>query len=140
MMGSCYSGAPINYTSAHYQQKKRSFKTKDLSRKKIPDSKQKTKEEEDFDQRRRTVVKKRRSDENESVRKEGRTEKQTTLRPGATKPCFMDLLLLGPRSRPHSRVHTCPLNLWPRGRNIKEQITEKYSDSFSQPHSHLLKT
>jgi hypothetical protein len=55
MMGSCYSGAPINYSSAHYQQKKRSFKTKDLSRKKIPDSKQKTKEEEeDFDQRRRT--------------------------------------------------------------------------------------
>jgi hypothetical protein len=59
MMGSCYSGAPINYSSAHYQhshQKKRSFKTKNLSRKKFPDSKEKTKEEqeEDLDQRRRT--------------------------------------------------------------------------------------
>ncbi len=96
MMGSCYSGAPINYSSAHQQhshQKKRSFKTNNLSKKKIPDSKEKTKKKKiSISEEGHTVVKNRRSD--------GRTEKQATLRSGATKPRFMALLLLGPRSRP----------------------------------------
>lgn len=117
MMGSCYSGAAINYSSAHYQhshQKKRSFKTKNLSRKKIPDSKEKTKKKKKISiSEEDTVVKERRS--------EGRTEKQTTLRPGATEPHFMDLLLLGPRSRP-SRVYTRACWIYGHAAEISKKI------------------
>jgi hypothetical protein len=82
MIGSsCYSGAAINYSSAHQQhshQKKRSFKTKNLSRKKLPDSNEKTKKKKkiSISEEEHSREGERRSDENKSVRTDGRKNKQ----------------------------------------------------------------
>jgi hypothetical protein len=105
--------------------RKKSFKTKNLSRTKIPDSKEKkisiseeghSREEEAFGR--------------EQERSEGRTEKRTTLRPAATKPRFMHLLLLGPRSRP-TQVYTRARWIYAHAAKISQNILIPFRTPFT---------
>jgi hypothetical protein len=71
-------------------------------------------EEEDFDQRRRH------SREGEAFgRTDGKTNNTSSRR---NETSFYGPALIGTSIKTHSHVHTCPLNLWPPGRNIKEHI------------------
>lgn len=130
MMGSCYSGAPINYSSAHHQhsyQKKRSFKTNNLSRKQIPDSKEKTKKKKKISI----------SEEGHSCEEQqafgwtdGKTS-NTSFRRNETS--FYDPPLIGTSIKTHSHVHTCLVNLWPRGRKNQRTFRGNIPIPFLTP-------
>lgn len=129
MMGSCYSGAPINYSSAHHQhsyQKKRSFKTNNLSRKQIPDSKEKTKKKKKI-----SISEEGHSCEEQAFGwTDGKTS-NTSFRRNETS--FYDPPLIGTSIKTHSHVHTCLVNLWPRGRKNQRTFRGNIPIPFLTP-------
>jgi hypothetical protein len=78
-----------------------------------------------LDQRRRTQSWRRgvRTKTRAFGRTDGKTNNTSSRRNGTS---FYGPALIGTSIKTQSRVHTCLLNLWPRGRNIKENIPNPF--------------